>query len=114
MTDIKNFLENSVYYPACEVSINPGLSFGGNFGNYHELFMGVITSSGKLPQYQFYDDQCADEFHQLIKHYNVINEYSCYRVYHWSIHFRLAELCGINKFQLANVRRNNHHILKIF
>jgi hypothetical protein len=79
--------------PKCLASIVPGLAFGGNFSDYPKLFIKIIKLSNKFPQYQFYDDQCAEDFYELIKNYNEINHYNHYRTdYTWSSYFTLAEL----------------------
>jgi hypothetical protein len=79
--------------PKCLVSIVPGLAFGGNFSNYPEMLIKLIKLTEKFPQYQFYDDQCATNFNELIKYYHEVNQYNCYRPgYTWSTHFILAKL----------------------
>jgi len=78
--------------PKCFVSINPGLNFGCNYYDYPEKLINLIKSTGKLPQYQFYDDDCADIFNEIIKNYYAINQYDCDREYFWSTHFTLAKL----------------------
>jgi len=79
--------------PKCLVSILPGLAFGGNFSDYPKMLIELIKSTNKLPQYQFYDDQCANNFYELIKYYNKINEYNYNRPdLTWNSHFTLSEL----------------------
>jgi len=86
------YVKNNVT-PKCLVSIVPGLAFGGNFGEYPEMLINTIKSTGKFPQYQFYDDQCEKDFNALIKHYDIVNQYNYNRpYYHWSSHFTLASL----------------------
>jgi len=95
MIGIDKFLENSVYYPAsgcdgipikylgkrdiapkCLVTKNPGLGFGCNFQQYPKLLTNTIKSSGKMPQYHFFEESCGKRyFFDLIKEYRVINEY---------------------------------------
>lgn len=86
------YVQNNIT-PKCLVSIVPGLAFGGNFDNYPKLLIELIKSTGKLPQYQFYDDQCANDFYELIKYYTIKNQYNYNRQdYSWSSHFTLANL----------------------
>jgi hypothetical protein len=63
--------------PKCLVTINPGLAFGGNFSEYPGILTNLIKSTGKFPEYQFYDTQFAREFYELRKSYHVISQYDC-------------------------------------
>jgi hypothetical protein len=84
---------NREIVPQCLVSIVPGLAFGGNFDDYPKVFMDTILSFKKLPNYQFYDDPCSEYFYDLIKHYELINEFNSYRSdYSWCSHFRFSKL----------------------
>jgi len=79
--------------PKCLVSIVPGLAFGGNFNDYPKILIELIKSKNKFPQYQFYDDNCAEDFKDLIKYYNEVAQYnSKTERYVWSTHFTLADL----------------------
>jgi len=79
--------------PKCLVSIVPGLAFGGNFDDYPKIFIELIKSNKMFPQYQFFDDQCANDFMDLLKYYNEIAQYNNDRDYYkWSTHFTLADL----------------------
>lgn len=89
----KYLYEKNKIAPKCLVSIVPGLGFGGNFDDYPKMLIELIKSKDKLPQYQFFDDQCANDFFELIKYYNKIDQYNYNRPdYNWSTHFTLTEL----------------------
>jgi hypothetical protein len=60
--------------PKCLVTINPGLSFGGNVQDYPERFSKTIQDSRILPEYQFFDDDLK-YFDTSIESYTVIAEY---------------------------------------
>jgi glutaredoxin-related protein len=86
------YIQNNIT-PKCLVSIVPGLAFGGNFDEYPKIFIELIKSSNKFPQYQFYDEECANNFKDIIKYYKEVAQYNNDREYYkWSTHFTLAEL----------------------
>jgi hypothetical protein len=79
--------------PKCLVSIVPGLGFGGNFDDYPKMLINLIKSTKKFPEYQFYDDQGAKYFYELIKYYNEINHYEYkYDRPEWSTNFTFSSL----------------------
>jgi len=91
------YVKNNII-PKCLVSIVPGLSFGGNFSNYPRMLINLIKSTKIIPQYQFYDDQCASDFYEIIKYYDEVNQYNYKRTdYEWSSHFTFAKLKQMQK-----------------
>ncbi|MCL2006839.1 MAG: hypothetical protein FWG77_02020 [Treponema sp.] len=93
ITAYKYLYVNRNISPKCLVSLNPGMSFGGNFDDYVEILTETIISSGKLPEYHFYSEEYSDLFKDLLKYYDCIEEYDCPNAESLhSTHFRLGKL----------------------